>query len=123
VAAWAVLERLKIFALFAKHSGFSEEREWRFVYLRQRDKLSTFIPMLGYAIGKRGLEPKLKMTVAPFAGLAADLSLEKLISRIILGPSTSSAFSIQTVSRMLDVLGKPALIGRISSSTTPFRPT
>jgi hypothetical protein len=34
VAAWMILERLKIFAIFTKHSGFREEREWRFVYLR-----------------------------------------------------------------------------------------
>ena len=122
VAAWVILERLKIFAIFTKHSGFREEREWRFVYLRQRDRSNTFLPMLGYAIGKRGLEPKLKLSVAPFAGLAADLSLEKLINRIILGPSISNAFSMQTVIRMLEVLGRNSLTGRISASSTPFRP-
>jgi hypothetical protein len=122
VAAWVILERLKIFSIFTKHSGFREEREWRFVYLRQRDRSNTFLPMLGYAIGKRGLEPKLKLTVAPFAGLAADLSLEKLINRIILGPSTSNVFSMQTVIRMLEVLGRNSLTGRISTSSTPFRP-
>jgi hypothetical protein len=92
------------------------------VYLRQRDKLNTFSPMLGYAIGKRGLEPKLKLTVAPVAGFAADMSLEKLINRIILGPSTSNAFSTKTVVRMLEVLGRNSLVGRISASSTPFRP-
>ena len=122
VAAWMILERLKIFAIFTKHSGFREEREWRFVYLRQRDKSNTFSPMLGYAIGKGGLEPKLKLTVAPVAGFAADLSLEKLIDRIILGPSISNAFSRQTVIRMLEVLGRHSLSGRLSTSSTPFRP-
>ena len=36
--AWYFFERIKFFAIFTKHDGFSEEQEWRYVYLKDRDK-------------------------------------------------------------------------------------
>jgi hypothetical protein len=35
--AYSLFERIKVFALFTKHHGFKEEREWRVVYLPDRD--------------------------------------------------------------------------------------
>jgi hypothetical protein len=32
LAAYSLFERIKLFALFTKHHGFKEEREWRVVY-------------------------------------------------------------------------------------------
>jgi hypothetical protein len=43
VAASALLNRVKLAALFSKHKGFSEENEWRVVYMRERDKKSFLI--------------------------------------------------------------------------------
>jgi hypothetical protein len=57
-------------------------------------------------------------------GLTAnDLALEKLVSRIILGPSVSSPLAIKSVHRMLERVGKGVLMGLVKASTTPFRAT
>jgi hypothetical protein len=122
IAAVMLLERMKAFALFTKDRGFREEREWRFVHMRQLDRGHILESMLGYAIGRRGLEPKLKFKVAPIEGITAlDLSLEKLIHRIILGPSISNVLTAKTVQRMLEKLGKAGLADKIRASATPFR--
>lgn len=124
IAAYMILERFKYFALFTKHHGFSEEREWRAVYLSQRDQGKTLTPMLDYSIGKRGIEPKLKFKVQPIEGLTAgDLSLEKLVDRIILGPSMSNVLALNSVRRMLVKIGKQAMESKVVASTTPFRNT
>jgi hypothetical protein len=79
--------------------------------------------MLGYYIGKRGLEPKLKFKVVPIDGVTApDLSLEKLVHQIIVGPSISNALTGRTLERMLIQSGKAALVKRLYASSTPFRP-
>jgi hypothetical protein len=122
-AANALLERIKTFALFTKHRGFGEEHEWRFVHLKQYDRANHLAKMLDYAMGKRGLEPKLKFKLAPIEGVTApDLSLEQLVYRIILGPSISNGLTAKTLERMLIQLGKPALVDRLRLSGTPFRP-
>jgi hypothetical protein len=119
----AFLDRLKMFALFSKHCGFSEEREWRVVYMRDRDKGKALDRMLDYATGRNGIEPKLKFKVAPIAGLTVDdLSIEKLITQIILGPSVSTPLAVNAVKRMLTKLGKAQLAEKVIASTTPFRP-
>ena len=61
-AAAALFERIKLFALFTKHRGFHEEREWRIVYLREQDRDGLFTQQLHYAIGPRGIEPRLRFT-------------------------------------------------------------
>ena len=63
IAAFALFERLKLFALFTKHPGFREEREWRMVYLPERDGSHAFANMIDYSIGPRGIEPKLKFKI------------------------------------------------------------
>uniref|UniRef100_UPI0028EDA94E DUF2971 domain-containing protein n=1 Tax=Bradyrhizobium sp. SZCCHNR1093 TaxID=3057368 RepID=UPI0028EDA94E len=65
LAAHALFERIKIFALFTKHVGFKEEDEWRIVYLPDRDREKQLQPMFHYFIGPRGVEPKLKLKISP----------------------------------------------------------
>jgi hypothetical protein len=78
--------------------------------------------MLHYLNGPRGVEPKFRFKVAPIDGLtAADLSLNKIIAALLLGPSTSSPLAARAVARMLDVIGKPELKDRLFASTIPLR--
>lgn len=78
--------------------------------------------MFDYAVGQRGIEPKLKFIVRPIEGLtAADLSLDKLVERIILGPSLSNSLAVNSVKRMLTKARKDAMISKVVASTTPFR--
>lgn len=122
-ASYGWLERLKLFSLFTKHSGFSEEGEWRVVYLSDRDKEQRFTKMLGYTISNRGVEPKLKLKIKE---LRADqdnaLSLDTLIERIILGPSISTILATNSVRRMLELNQRASLAGKVVASSIPFRP-
>jgi hypothetical protein len=120
--AHALFERIKVFALFTKHQGFEEEREWRAVYFPDRDSDHRLHSMFSYAIGRHGVEPKLRFKVAPIDGVTAnDFSLSKLVHRILLGPSLSNQLAITAVRRMLEQVGKPELCERVFASTTPYR--
>jgi len=123
VGASAVFERIKMAALFSKHDGFKEEQEWRIVYLRGRDNEGHLTSMQNYFNGTRGVEPKLKLKIEPIEAVTApDFSLGKIVHSILLGPTTSSPLAIRSVTRMLEVVGKPELIERLVASTIPYRP-
>ncbi|MFY9987442.1 MAG: hypothetical protein WAK31_21975 [Chthoniobacterales bacterium] len=51
--------------------------------------------------------------------LETDVSLSKIVERIILGPSLSSPLARGTVLRMLEALGRPELKDRLKSSSIP----
>jgi hypothetical protein len=122
LAAYSLFERIKLFALFTKHHGFKEEKEWRVVYMPDRDIEKKLEPMLHYSLGSRGVEPKLRFKVLPVKGVTADdLSLTKITERIILGPSVSSPLAPATVRRMFDLLNHPNLKSKLWASMIPFR--
>ena len=120
--AWALWQRLILFAPFSKHKGFEEEREWRVVYIRNRDYKKEFDPLFGYFIGAHGVEPKLKLKLKDVPG-ATGLSAETLIDRIILGPSIAAVEERFAILRMLDVIGRSSLKERVRASSIPFRNT
>jgi Protein of unknown function (DUF2971) len=122
LAAHALLERLKQFALFTKHHGFAEEREWRVVYMSERDTDKKLISMRNYVIGPRGVEPKLRLKIGPVDGVTGSgISLNEVIHAILLGPSLSSHLAYRSVARMLEVI-KPGLETRLAASSIPLRP-
>jgi len=124
IVAKALLERFTIFALFTKHKGFEEEREWRIVYRLVRDSSHLLDGMLGYFVGPRGLEPKLKFKVRPIEGLTnEDMSLNTLVERIILGPTVSNPLSLAATQRMLHHCSKADLVPKLITFTTPYRLT
>ncbi|MBV8969267.1 MAG: hypothetical protein JO331_09430 [Verrucomicrobia bacterium] len=78
--------------------------------------------MFSYAVGPRGVAPKLKFRLEPIEGLTeTDLSIAKITERIILGPSLSSPLALAAVGKMLDSLGLAELKPRVIASTIPFR--
>lgn len=122
-AAYHWIERLKLFSLFTKHNGFCEENEWRVVYMNERDPNGALSQMHSYAITARGAEPKLKLKVRPLEGVFNEnLEFDKIVDRIILGPTTSTVLAANTVKRILVQKGKGALAQKIVPSTIPFRP-
>lgn len=123
VAALAFFHRLKLAAIFSKHSGFDEEKEWRVVYMKDRDNEKHLEHMLDYSIGSRGVEPKLKLKITEFLDkIGIKFSLEDATHSIILGPSISSPIQKMMIGKMLDRIKKPGLKERVISSTIPFRP-
>jgi hypothetical protein len=120
-AAAALFERIKLFALFTKHRGFHEEREWRIVYLREQDRDELFTQQLHYAIGGRGIEPRLRFsTDKVVADAARKPLLEEMVQRIILGPVLATPLALRSVVRMLE-LYQPAWAERVARSSTPYR--
>ncbi len=122
VAAYSLFERVKLFALFTKHRGFEEEKEWRIVYHPEKDANRLLSDMMGYVIGSRGVETRLKVNVSTVASrLGSEITFDDLIHSIILGPSISSPLALSAVRRMLDHLSKPHLKDRLRASSIPFR--
>jgi len=120
-AAALLFERIKLFALFTKHRGFHEEREWRIVYLREQDRDGLFTQQLHYAIGDRGIEPRLRFsTDALGKDPASRPHLEQMVRRIILGPVLATPLALRSVERMLE-LYQPAWADRVARSSTPYR--
>lgn len=121
-AAWAWFTRLKSFALFTKHNGFHEEREWRVVYMSDRDEHALVKPYFGHLVTDRGIEPKLKLPIQPIKGVIAEgVSLEAIVERIILGPSVASVLALNSFKQMLRNTGREALADRVVASGIPFR--
>jgi len=122
LAAHALLQRIKFFALFTKHDGFKEEEEWRVVYMPERDKEGRFHEMFNYAVGSHGIEPKLRLKIRPIEGVTPeDFMMTRLVDKIILGPSLSSVLAITAVKRMLVKNKKAELCERVFASSTPYR--
>jgi hypothetical protein len=122
VCSFFIFQRLKQLAIFTKHRGFQEENEWRVVYMRDIAESELLNHMIGYWNGPRGVEPKLKFKLETIAGMpeTEDLSLERLVDRIILGP-VSSPLAVNACATMVQNLGQPELKDRIRRSTIPFR--
>lgn len=124
VAVNALFARLRTAALFTKHTGFSEEKEWRMAYLPERDTSGYFRKYLSYHNGPRGVEPKLKVKIAPVPELGNDpISLEALVRSIILGPTSSSPLAVASTRRMIEQLKRPELAKRVIASRIPYRAT
>lgn len=121
-AATVLFERIKLFALFTKHKGFQEEREWRIVYMPDRDVTGALKPAFTYSIGERGIEPRLKLKLGHIKDMTPpDLTIEKVTDRIILGPTTSSPLALKAFHRLLDETGHPGLKNVVRVSGIPFR--
>lgn len=124
LVAQAAFERLKLFALFTKHVGFAEEEEWRVAYMPDRDPNGLLKPMLGYNSGPKGIEPKLKLQIAPLQGAIPEgITLDNLVSQILLGPTASSTLAQRSVERMFDLIKRPEFKDRLRASTIPLRDT
>ncbi|MCB2427893.1 DUF2971 domain-containing protein [Methylophaga pinxianii] len=120
--AYYWFQRLIVFSLFSKHDGFKEENEWRVVYMSERDDKKILAPMLSYQATDEGLQPKLKLKLNEIPeSLGGKIELVKLIHKIILGPTTSSAIAAKTLQRMVEQVSKPSLAKKIVPSLIPFR--
>ncbi len=122
-AAQCLFQRLMLFALFTKHTGFVEEREWRVVYTMQTDFNQVMSESLGYLLTGKGVEPKLKLKLTELRpDPESDSTSPQLISQVLLGPSQSTTLARASIRRMLSLIGHEQLCERLVASGIPFRP-
>lgn len=114
-------ERLKLFSIFSKHSGFKEEREWRLAYLRDRDNLGKYDKFIGYHIFDGQICPKMKVGLSQVGDVGFGYTFEKLVDRILVGPRAAGLMSVYALERMIKLKGRSALLDRVRSCSTPFR--
>jgi len=124
-AAFVLFDQIKLRALYTKHVGFREEKEWRIVYCVRTPSAEhdpKYKSMFHYSVGSRGAQPKLKYKIGPVDLTTGDeLSLEKLTDHIILGPRPSELMPVETTSLMFEHLERPLLQAKVRCSTIPFR--
>ncbi|MGH8498457.1 MAG: DUF2971 domain-containing protein [Methylococcales bacterium] len=127
IAPASLFNAFTLFALTWKHSGFKEEQEWRVIYMPERDRKGILKDKMSYVIGSRGVEPKLKLNIAPLPGSPSPspISLASLLDRIILGPCVSSDLAISSFHVMLNQIKPefPEFVDKVFASTIPLRPT
>lgn len=123
LAAHSIFSAIKLYALTSKHRGFNEEKEWRLIYLPERDPNGLMKGALDYVVGKLGVEPKLKFPIRPLPLKSPEVwTFEDILDRILLGPSLSDTLARMSIVRMLDVIGKPTFGQKVVSSGIPLRP-
>lgn len=123
LAAHILFERIKMYALFTKHIGFQEEREWRILYSPSRDQLGALKSMVSYYNGPRGIEPKMFMEIGAIEGVtSASFDFDNLIKTILLGPNGASVLAETSFKRMLNLTEKQHLVNNVRSSRIPYRP-
>lgn len=124
IVARNLFNLIKLTALKSKHIGFVEEREWRIIYLPDVDRAGILKDQFGYAIGSRGVEPKLKFRIEPNPNSKnATWSISTIVERIILGPSSSSPLALNAVRRMLEIIERHEFRDRLHASGIPLRPS
>jgi DUF2971 family protein len=115
---------MKLHSLLSKHHGFSEEQEWRIIYLPDRDISGLLKHQFSYAIGNNGIEPTLRFKIEPLATEpSATWTFHSILDRIILGPSISSPLALNSARRMFDTLKKPEFKQKLWPSGIPIRPS
>jgi predicted AAA+ superfamily ATPase len=129
LAAYAAFDFVKSFALTTKHRGFSEEREWRAIYVPERDPLGYLKGHLDYSVGPRGVEPKLKFKFGdrslPRDGQPGEpvttQKLSDILEFIMLGPSASSPLAQKAFIRMLQRNNKTDFGDRVIAAKVDSR--
>lgn len=118
-----LFKRFCLYAIFSKHIGFGEEKEWRLVYFKDRDRGKQLTQHFGYFNGHDGIQPKLKLPAKPIGKVIHDdLVLSEIVHSIIVGPASSSPLTKHAIERMLEQIKMPKLKAKLRMSTIPFRP-
>jgi hypothetical protein len=112
-----IFQRLRLASLHAKHTGFSEEREWRLSCHIDNKNFLNASTIDGYIIREDGIFPKLRNKI-----FGENQKFEDLIEMIIVGPTNASLMTKTALEIMMRDINKEFLIPKIKMSSIPFRP-
>lgn len=122
IPAYVIFQKILNFAIYTKHDGFSEEREWRIVFYGQNDKENKYMPIKSYRNGEKGIEPIMKVDIKNNRKLIGDdFNLFQYIYKIILGPTAHGLFTDKSFERMLTIINREELIEKVFYSSIPLR--
>lgn len=122
IAADRLFVWIKIFAVFSKHYGFREEKEWRIAYFGERDDANKAVRFMSYFLRAPSIESKLKYPIAELKNSAGEShSLNSITKKIILGPTHFNPLAMDAVKKMLSEKSQAELIPKLVSSTIPYR--
>lgn len=110
-------------AISHKHTGFSREREWRFVWRRNpildTDELEKFVLTKS---SPSGMLERLCLPLLDNPGFAeGTLDLRKLISRIMVGPAQDMEASERALNNLLRKNGFDLSFTTVERSSIPYR--
>lgn len=120
--AGAFFRRVNLAAIFTKHKGFEEEKEWRLVYAPDRDQDKTFLRHVDYFQGNSGLEPKMKLPLDESLEVGGqDSDFEGAIHSIVIGPRAATPLSVHAAKIMLNRIDRANLDEKLVASSIPLR--
>lgn len=122
--AVAFFHRIRSAALFTKHKGFEEEREWRLVFHSDRDEAGKFQSMKSYQLGgSTGIAPKLKLKLPELESiLGTSVSFKEVIKAVVIGPTQRGELLRETFVRMLELNRVDLPPSSVHLSSIPYRP-
>lgn len=124
VLAAGAVDLFKVYSLLAKHPGFDEEREWRVIYLPERDRTGMFNELKTYLLTNNVLAPKLRFPIRPLPFEEPTAwTFRDIVQNIVLGPSHNTFLAVNMARRMLRKLGKDDFVDKVSASAIPLRPS
>lgn len=122
LASYELFQLSLLYALSSKHAGFSEENEWRFVYMPDRDTDKALEPYIQYALVRGRAEPKLKLELKPISGVLDEgFSLAGVVHGAILGPGQNDALSVSGFRFLLQRINRGDFVSLLKVSGIPFR--
>ncbi len=115
-----LFEFFKTCACCLKHPGFSEEREWRFIYNPQLKK-STYVPVAVESINGIPQEiHKIPLKNIPEHGFTG-ATIPEFIDRIIIGPNDHQTVLKNTFINLLEAAGVQNPAQKVHCTNIPLR--
>lgn len=108
--------------LCTKHPGFSEEREWRVIYVPKEEKSTRIVDTIKTITGFPQSVCEIPLEDVPEENLIG-ASIPKLLDRLIVGPSEYAHEISSTLIKLLDAAGVENASERVRVSGIPLRTT
>lgn len=111
-----------LLAITHKHSGFKQEREWRFVWRRHKDHDGTYTSLVRAVSGRRGMYEYFCFPIKPDERItSAPLDIRKIIKEVMIGPTDDSYLKARAVKTLLAAAGFDLAQTAVTISPIPYR--